>query len=614
MKKSNILIVIFVLVILNVSSLFSQGKQTALSPAAEKLKSWVTYLASDELEGRFSGTAGNAKAAEFVLNNFKTAGLQPVAGKYTQEFPFLSAIKTGDKNDMEFQVIVEKIGIPREMLKPTKRKWAIGADWYPIRFSENGTVASELVFAGYGITSKEIKYDDYANIDAKGKIVIILTDSAEGKPKISDFLAYSDLRYKTTNAREHGAKGIIFVKTQSDSQNVFYKLKVDRHYKNSGLICIQANRTALAKLFPKERPLLDLERKIDKERQPQSFAFSPDTKVSITVDLIEEKKDISNIIGMVPGTDAALKNEYVIVGAHFDHLGWGYENSSYKGKEPQIHHGADDNSSGTSDLIELANRIAQKPLSRTVVFIAFNAEEEGTLGSSFYTKNPLLPLENTVFMLNFDMVGRLKDNKINIFGTGSSSRFSSTVDSIAAIDSVIAVKTNEAFSPSDNSSFYAKGIPAMMLFTGVHTDYHKPSDDVDKINFNGMVEVADFSEHILRAIGNNSRKPDLIKEIHSNSSEPIPAEQRRDVWFGIVPNFEGNPKGCAINGASSGSPAQKAGLKANDIITKFDTKTIKNIQDLTYAIREHKPGDVVKVQFIREGKEMEVEVKLMKKE
>ena len=584
--------------------------QRATSPEALKVAEYVRFLASDELEGRYPGTQGNYHAAEYIENLFKQFGLKPLENSYKQEFPFPVKYIVSEKNSVVWEKLIERPGLPREMWKAVPKQWKVGVEFQPLAMSENGTVTGEVVFAGYGITSKDIGYDDYEGIDVKDRIVIVLSDSAEGQPKDERFVPYSKLSYKAMNAREHGAKAIIFVKVQSDSANVFYPLRMSSMSSKAGIIAIQANRTEIAKFFPKEANLYPTELEMQKTKKPKSFLI-PDTKVTITVDLEKEYANVPNVWGLVPGTDPTLSNEYIVVGAHFDHLGWGTENSLYRGKIPQIHNGADDNASGVSAILFLAEYIAKNPLKRSVIFVSFNGEEEGLLGSAYFTKHSPVPIEKIVFMMNFDMVGRMKERKLNVFGTGSSTTFDKVVDSVATIDTLMLTKGTEGYGPSDHASFYAAKIPVLFLFTGAHSDYHMPTDDAEKIDCDGIVTVVNFAKKILERYGNTFEKPDYIVVPTEKKETQHNGPGYAKVWFGIVPNFEDNPKGLKITGVSPGSPAEKAGLKGDDIIIKFGGKTVKNLQDLTYILREFKPNDIVDVVVLRDGKELVFKVKLV---
>ncbi len=605
MLKKLIILFLFFLFLVNIS--FSQK---ASSIDALKIADYIKYLASDELEGRFPGTSGNYNAADFIESKFKEFGLKPISNTYRQTFPFPVSYKFSNNNSMIWNKLIERPGIPKEMWKSIPKTWSLDVEYKPLPISENGTVTGEVVFAGYGITAKDLGYDDYDGIDVKGKIVIVLADSAIGQPKDERFIPYSKLEYKAMNAREHGAIGIIFVKVQSDSANVFYPIKVSTFAKSSGIIVVQAKRTEIAKFFPKEANLYPTEMEMQKTKKPKSFLI-PDTKVTITVDISKETVEIPNVFGLIPGTDPELSKQHIVIGAHFDHLGWGNENSLYRGKTPQIHNGADDNASGVSAILHLAEYLAQYPLKRSVIVVAFNAEEGGLLGSSHFVKNSPIPIENIVLMLNFDMVGRMKDNKLNVFGTGSSTTFDKVIDSVAAIDTLFLTKGSEGYGPSDHSSFYSVKIPVLFMFTGAHGDYHMPSDDVEKIDCDGILKVANFAKKVLERYGNSYEKPDyvVVPVEKKDNKEVAPGYSR--VWFGIVPNFEDNPYGLKISGVSSGSPAEKAGLQSDDIITKFGGKNVKNLQDLTFILREFKPNDVVDVVVMRSGKEIIFKVKLV---
>ncbi len=581
-------------------------------PAAVQMKEYIRYLSSDELEGREPGKKGNFDAANFIADNFKRFGLKPLASDYFQKFSISSGVRITNKNSVSFGVKIEKPGVPLDKIKPIERKWILKEDFYPISFSDNANFSGEIAFVGYGISAKNFDYDDYKDVDVSGKAVIILIDSAEGRPKIDKFKEYSEIKYKVSNAKSKGASAVILVKDQGDSADVFIPLNMVRFFKSNNIPVVQASRTSISKFFPKDKQLYVVEQQIVKDLKPKSFII-PNTTVNISVDLEIIETSVPNVLGMVKGTDEKLSDEYIVVGAHFDHLGWGGANSLYRGKTLQIHNGADDNASGTSVILELADRIAKNPLKRSVIFFAINCEEMGLLGSNYYARNPLVPLEKTVFMLNLDMVGRMQDSKLNIIGTGSSPYFSQLVDSISTIDNLILSKSADPYGASDHTSFYSNNVPVMFFFTGLHSDYHQPSDDFEKINFDGMLKVADFSNKVIDFIGNNDIKPEYILVKMDTKEMAGQVGAGKGAWFGIIPNFEENDHGFKISGTSIGSPAEKAGLKNGDILTKFGEKIINNLYDLTYAIREHSPGDVVVVELLRDGKLMKFNIELSKR-
>jgi len=471
--------------------------------------------------------------------------------------------------------------------------------------SSNGTAEGEIAFVGYGITAKEINYDDYEGVDVKNKIVIIISDSADGKPQDERFAKYATIKYKTSNAKEHGAIGIIFVKRLSDSANTFYPLKMQRFSDNAGIPVIQANRTEIAKFFPKENNLYPSELALIETKKPQSFVL-PRVTVSITTELVFEETSIANVMGMIKGTDPMESQEYIVIGAHYDHIGWGEFNSSYKGK-PAIHNGADDNASGVSAIIELARVFKANPLRHSVIYVAFNAEEMGLLGSSFFANNSPVDISKVITMINLDMVGRF-DKELTVFGTGTSGIFDAIVDAEAANDSIKIIKNNEGYGPSDHTSFYIQKVPVLFMFTGAHAEYHSPGDDYEKISFDGIVKVVDFTDGVLRAIDAKSENPDYIEQ-QTNSGG---GRGRGDikVSFGSIPDFAENPDGFAISGCKPGSPCEKAGMQKGDVMISFNGMKTGNIMEFTQALKIVSPGDVVTVVYLREGQKITKEIKL----
>lgn len=584
-----------------------------LSPVEARLRDHVKYLSSDELEGRAPGTAGDEKAAQFIAEQFRQAGLKPVGDSYIQTFPVQTDVKLGPDNRSQFDILVVPEGLPKDQGRVQKVKWKAGDEYIPLAFSEDTTLTNvPVVFAGYGITAKEAQYDDYAGIDVDGKFVIVLrgtpehgdlnkkfTEKSRQDPH-SKFANFASLRYKALNARQHGAVGIMYISPQGDSADVLIPLHLERGGANSGIVAIHAKRNILARVFTKNKSIFKSEEKIIATQKPASFVLE-DVTITLSVDLVPVMKQTANVIGYLPGSNPELAQQYIAVGAHFDHLGMGAEGSLHSGS-PDIHHGADDNASGTSGLIELASRLAADPLPRSVVFIAFGAEEMGLLGSAFYTKNPSIPLDRTVFMLNMDMIGRMKDNKINVHGSGTAKGFEDLVRARAEPLGLTVSTSADGFGPSDHTSFYAKDVPVLFIFTGLHEDYHRPSDTWDKINYPGLAKAIQYAENIVRAIGTNPDRPEFIK-VQSSAGEK--RSMAFSVYIGTIPDYSDHPKGLRITGVREGSPAEKAGMKEGDVIVKFGDVDVKNIYDYTHALSTLKPGDNIKVVVLRGPKEDE---------
>lgn len=309
-----------------------------------------------------------------------------------------------------------------------------------------------------------------------------------------------------------------------------------------------------------------------------------------------------NVVGVLPGRDPELRNELIIVGAHYDHLGLGGFGSLDPHARGTVHNGADDNASGTAALIHIAKRLQEYPLARTVVFIAFSGEELGLLGSSHYVKNPLYPLNRTLAMINLDMVGRLRDRRLIVYGTATAREFPALLDSLNwyATAGFDLRKQGDGYGPSDQSSFYAAKIPVLHLFTDLHGDYHRPTDDWQRVNADGVYRVAEFTVGLVRALANRAGPLTFVETAPAASSPPA-VTPGYGAYLGTIPDMTESPGGVRISGVRAGSPADKAGLRGNDIIVRIGGMETPNLQAMTEALRSHKPGDEVEIRYIRDG-------------
>ncbi len=584
---------ILLLFIVFAAGIFAQNNAEI---TAEEIKQHITYLASDELEGRMTGTEALYKAAEYLKDEFKSYGVLPLFNEsYFQEFPFIEKLELGSNNkfDVEF----------RNINSPDGQSFKLSEEFIPLSFSDNLSISGKVVFAGYGITAKDLNYDDYTGVDVKDKIVIVFRNHPDMKSPHSKFEQYSSLRYKTTNARDKGAKGIIFVNTSDKTDDPLVPLRYDDAGRITGISALSVKRELLGFI-----PLKDLQVKIDSTLTPDTYIIEGD---NLTIELETEVKEVKgksvNVGGIVKASNNKFPGEYLVIGAHFDHLGWGGQNSLYMG-EPSIHNGADDNASGTTGLLELAEIFSsiKDKIDRDIVFIAFSGEELGLLGSSYVVNNFPLPIENDITMINMDMIGRLNDKKdLIVYGTGTSSKWKSLLDDKNEYDFNLTFN-DEGFGPSDHSSFYGKKIPVLFFFTGTHTDYHKPSDDTDKINARGQEKVVKYVYDVALSIVNADSKPDYISVEKKDTGRMMGSR----VYVGTVPDFAGEVDGYKLGGVTDGSPAAKAGLLAGDIIVQFGEKKISNIYDFTYALGNYVPGDKVNVIIKRGEKEMTVEIEL----
>ena len=315
-----------------------------------------------------------------------------------------------------------------------------------------------------------------------------------------------------------------------------------------------------------------------------------------------------NVIGVLPGRDPVLRNQIVIVGAHYDHLGPGNFGSLDPDSTGKVHNGADDNASGTSALIYIATKLSALPPARTVVFIAFSGEEAGLLGSDYYVKHPLFPLAQTYAMINMDMVGRLRSDRLLVYGSATAAEFAGLLDSLNTQAHFDLKPSGDGWGRSDQSSFYGAGKPVLHIFTDLHEDYHRTTDDWEKINADGLLKVADFTATLVRTLADRRAPLTFV-----NVPPPAPvagASSGYGAYLGTVPDMSENPGGVRLTGVRAGSPAEQAGLKGNDIITKIGETDVIDLQTMTNALRAHRPGDVVEVRFLREGTEQRVSVTL----
>jgi len=595
---------VFAAVISGSTSTFLYAQGT--TPLGQRLYEHVKILASDSCAGRGPGSAGIEKAAAYITNHFASLKLTPAGSNgYANPFTLTTGVKTGSKNSISFGVLIERPGVPLDQTKPTTIGWKLGADYQPLGFSETGVASGNIAFVGYGISSSS--YDDYAGIDIKGKVVIMLRGLPTWAEKNDAIRALGALRTKTTTAREKGATAVIFVNRNGDSADVLPRFGLDRLGKNSGILAVQARRTPCAKIFPpKGTSLFVAETEIEKTKQPKSFIL-PNTTINLNVELEFLESTTNNIIGVVAGSDPSLSNEYVVVGAHYDHIGMGDENSLAASSEPMIHFGADDNASGTAGVLELARAFAERPAKRSIVFMTFSGEEKGLLGSKHWVSNPTLPLEKIAAMINLDMIGRLKDGKLNIQGTGTSAMWNAVIDSAKAGLPLTVTTTADGFGPSDHSSFTAKNIPVLFYFTGLHGDYHRPSDTYEKINADGEATVLAMVEKSVRTVAEAPTRPEFTKGAEKPAAQQSSSIALK-VTFGVVPDYGDDPQGLHITGVKPGSPAERGGLQGEDIITAVGATTVKNIYDLMAALGTFKPGDETTVKVIRDSKPLSLSV------
>ncbi len=566
---------------------FPFGNDDNKEITSNEIREHVKYLASDVLGGRFPGTEGDELAAKYIIGEFEKCKVEPKGDDgFHQWFEYTSEVKVGAANELTLKFDDGNIS------------FTVEKDFLPSGASALGKIEAQIVFAGYGIKADSLNYNDFANIDVKNKIVFILRESPGiANPHDNKFSAYEQNRRKISALKDMGAAGVIIANGPESSEDELQPIRVVNESMPFQIISVKKN--VAEKIFEKNGfSLQEVQKKINETQAPNSFDLQKGTAL-INVDLTKINARTSNILGFVEGNDPVLKNEVIVIGAHHDHLGDGMKYGSlHQPHEPAIHNGADDNASGTAGVIELAEKISseRKNLKRSYLFMLFSAEEAGLLGSVYFVKSELFKKFNIVSMINLDMVGRLKDNKLIIYGTGTSTTWLPMLDSLNKIHNFSTAYQPEGFGPSDHSSFYAKNIPVLFFFTGFHEQYHRPADDWELINTEGEEKVVKFVYDISMTIGSIKVKPDYLQTKEQGS---VSRNSGFKVTLGIFPDYSSTVEGLGITGVRSGGVGEKAGLVAGDIIVKLGQYDIKNIYDYTDALSKFKKGEEIEIVVMR---------------
>ena len=587
------------------------GQSAAVQLSPDRVTKHLQFLASDKLQGRRAGTPAADEAAAYIEREFRSYGLKPASSAgFRQPFTFVSAVKLGEQN--RFTVNAAK----------GPRSLEVGEEFMPLAFSSPDPVSGEVVFAGYGISAPQLGFDSYSGIDPKDKIVLILRGSPDGDNPHGKFAEFTqpglEIQNKTLKAREKGARGVVFVSAEkSFHEDRLSRLRHDLNFLDSGIPTAIVSRDAAASILASGgSSLADAE---TRAKESTSAFLIEGVTAQLKTDVIKINGKSANVVGVLPGSDRQLASEYVVIGAHYDHLGLGGPESLAAKPEGQIHHGADDNASGTTGLLEIARVLASErgKIKRPVLFIAFSGEELGLLGSGAYTKNPIVPLANIVAMLNMDMIGRLRNDELIVGGVGTSPTWKPLLEKLngSAPPTASAIANGsgrrfklglgeDGFGASDHQSFYVRDIPVLFFFTGTHDDYHKPSDTADKINSQGLIQIAEFVREIAISVANEPQRIAFTKV----KAEQRPTGRGFRVYLGTVPNYSDQSDGMKLDGVRPGSPAEKAGMRAGDIVVKLGKMAIKNVYDYTYALGEMRGGEEIEAVLRRDGKEMTVKI------
>lgn len=523
----------------------------------ETLKQHISTLASDAFEGRETGTPGEKMAYEYIIKNFKKSGLKQKGDKgYLQEFNFTSGAEFG----------------PSTQLLINSTFYESGKDFFPLPYSSNGVVTGYVTKLKYGITDPRLNTDDYkGKVNLSKRLFVLETGTPDGNDPHGKFGEW-DLRKKIDLAIKKGAAAILFINSDTTSDDPSHDWK---------------NHTA-----PSTIPVLFV-----KGHAASVLKDSIITNCTAGAEIIKIEKQGHNVIGFIDNK----AEKTVVVGAHYDHLGYGDEGSLYRGA-PAIHNGADDNASGTAALIELGKFVKGKKLKKSnYLFIAFSGEEKGLLGSNYFVKHPTIDLKKVSYMLNMDMLGRLKPDEktLIINGTGTSEIWKSLIDSSKTPNLKIK-ETDSGIGPSDHTSFYLQDIPVLHFFSGTHSDYHKPSDDEDKINYEGEIMIVHMIENILVRLDESPKLPFTKTKNEDNEETP-----RFKVTLGVVPDYAFDGEGMRIDGVTDGKPASKAGLQPGDIVIQLGDNKVMDMMSYMKALGKFNKGDSTKVKVKRGNVEVE---------
>ncbi len=592
--------------VLFLAAALSMAAPTAIGPAdAQRFLGDIKTLTQDKMEGRGDGARGLIRAEHFLESRYKSLGLEPDGTQgFLQPFKVTTGAKLKGKNHLNLQSAENK----------TELK--LNQDFVPFSFSGSGAVTAPLVFAGYGVTADEFGYDDYAGLDVKDKIAVVLRyepSTFAAKAGNQGLTHHAQLITKAINARNHGAKGLILLngKLGDGEADLLTRFGSVSGPENAGILFAQVKNESAANWFQAVgKSWKETQDQINASGKPASFAFPETLRAILAIDIETTHATVNNVLAYLPGKT----EEYVILGAHYDHLGRGNFDSLAPSQIGQIHPGADDNASGTAGVLELARLLAplKGQLQRGILFASFAGEELGLLGSAAWISHPTRPLDKAVAMLNMDMIGRIKDDKVFVGGVGTGSTFQKVLDQTQAGSHLKLEYSQGGYASSDHTSFVTQKIPVLFFFSGLHADYHKPSDTWDKINPESAARLLNVVAITAEDIAAAPDRPAFIAVVESNPhAGGVPSGGGGyGPYFGSIPDFGQSENGVKFSDVKPGSPAAKAGLKAGDILVLFGDKPIKNLYDFTDALRRSKVGDVVRVTVLRDGKELQVDVKL----
>jgi hypothetical protein len=584
----------------------------AQTAAASRARAHVEFLASEKLEGREAGSPGERLAADYLAAQLARIGARPLPGRADMFLPF--EFTAGSRDGGSRITIRQGAGAAAG---PTETTFAAHTEIQALSFSDDAEVTGPVVFAGYGLVvpeSQNFGYDSYAALDVMDKIVVVLRYFPEdADEKTRAILArYSDLRYKAMAARQRGARALLIVTgPRSPNAGQLVPMTFDTALAGSGIPAASISGAVADALFASGKPLRDAQLELDSGNPHVARFDLTGTTVALRTAVVRERHTARNVVAYLPSTAPAAQaaKPWVALGAHYDHLGRGGKGNSLASKEEAggIHHGADDNASGTAAVLAIAETLAQSPQPRRRhLLIGFwSAEEIGLVGSNAFTTTPPVPVGQIAAYFNFDMVGRMQNNRLVVQATGTSpvwGRLLERANVAAGFDLIV---QPDPYQPTDVTNFHQAGVASLAFFTGPHADYHKPSDTAAKINYQDLDRIVAMATSLVRAVADAEEPPQFTK-VDQPASRGTLAGVR--VTTGTIPDYATEVKGLLLAGVVDGGPAAQAGLMKGDVIVEIAGRSIANIYDYTYALELLRVNQPIKVVYIRNGERRETEL------
>ena len=591
------------------------GLGHAQAPSESPTRAHVEFLASDALEGRDAGSAGERLAAEYLTEQLSRIGAQPLPGSADLYMPF--EFTAGSRDGGSSLTVGGGTAAERPFADPTQIR--------ALSFSDDADVVGSVVFAGYGLVvpeSQDIGYDSYATLDVKDKIVVVLRYFPEDADQQTRAVLarYSALRYKAMAARQRGALALLVVTgPRSPNAGELVPMTFDTAIAGSGIPAVSISGVVADAIFAsvaigapgtaqpagdtgEQAVLRDAQEALDAGNSHVAGFDLPGVMLSLKTAVVRERQTASNVLAYLPATTGvdAVEKPWVVIGAHYDHLGRGGKGNSLASQDEahEIHHGADDNASGTAAVLTIAASLAERARGRHVLFALWSAEEIGLVGSNAFTAAPPVPLDQIAAYLNFDMVGRMQDNRLIVQATGTSPSWGRLLERANVAAGFNLIVQPDPYQPTDVATFNQASVPSLAFFTGSHEDYHKPSDTAARINFEGLDRVATMATAIVRSIADASDAPQFTK-VDQPESQGTVAGLR--VTTGTIPDYATEAEGLLLGGVIGGGPAEQAGLTKGDLIVEIAGQTIANIYDYTYALELLRVDEPVRVVYLRDG-------------